>query len=78
MIEENCCSNDVEESSETSKIDDFIYPLYVPANTYLKNREFVNTDDGERVILTFNGDKNFVLIEEVSNVSDEFEIIPIL
>lgn len=77
MIEENCCSNEVEESSETSKIDDVIYPLYVPANTYLKNREFVNTDDGERVILTFNGDKNFVLIEEVSNVSDEFEIIPV-
>lgn len=77
MIEENCCSNEIEDSTETSKIEDIIYPLYVPANTYLKNREFVNTDNGERIILTFNGDKNFVLIEEVSNVSDEFEIIPV-
>lgn len=77
MIEENCCSNEIDDSTETSKIEDVIYPLYVPANTYLKNREFVNTDNGERIILTFNGDKNFVLIEEVSNVSDEFEIIPV-
>ena len=45
--------------------------------SYLKNREFVNTDNGERVILTFDGDKNFVLIEEMSNVSEEFEIIPV-
>ena len=77
MIEENCCSNDIGESTETSKIEDIIYPLYVPANTYLKNREFVNTDNGERVILTFNGDKNFVLIEETSSISEEFEIIPV-
>ena len=77
MIEENCCSNDIGESTETSKIEDIIYPLYVPANTYLKNREFVNTDTGERVILTFNGDKNFVLIEETSSISEEFEIIPV-
>ena len=77
MIDENCCSNEIEESTETSKIEDVIYPLYVPANTYLKNREFVNTDNGERVILTFDGDKNFVLIEEMSNVSEEFEIIPV-
>ncbi len=77
MIQDNCCNGEVDATEDTSKIEDIIYPLYVPANTYLKNREFVNTDNGERVILTFNGDKNFVLIEEVSNVSEEFEIIPV-
>ena len=29
------------------------------------------------MILTFAGDKEFVLIEEASNVSDKFEIIPV-
>jgi hypothetical protein len=78
MIEDNCCNNEIVESTEdTSILDDVVYPLYVPANTYLKNRETVNTENGERVILTFNGEKNFVLIEEMSNVNEEFEIIPV-
>lgn len=78
MIEENCCNNEIEGESETTgTLEDIVYPLYVPANTYLKNRETVNTENGERVILTFNGDKNFVLIEEVSNAGEEFEIIPV-
>lgn len=78
MIEENCCNSVVEDNTEETGIfDDIVYPLYIPADTYLKNREMVNTENGERVILTFNGAKNFVLIEEVSNVSDEFEIIPV-
>ena len=77
MIQDNCCNGELDSTEETSKIEDIIYPLYVPANTYLKNREFVNTDNGERVILTFNGDKNFVLIEETSSMSEEFEIIPV-
>ena len=77
MIEDNCCSNEIDGTEETGNLEDIIYPLYVPANTYLKNRETIATDDGERVILTFNGDKNFVLIEEKSSLSEEFEIIPI-
>ena len=78
MIEENCCNAEVDgDSEETGNLDDIIYPLYVPANTYLKHQETVSTENGERIILTFNGEKNFVLIEEVSNVGDDFEIIPV-
>ncbi|MGN1371864.1 MAG: outer membrane lipoprotein carrier protein LolA [Candidatus Coprovivens sp.] len=77
LIDENCCSIDDDKTEETSILDEIVYPLYVPANTFLKNRETINTENGERVILTFNGDKNFVLIEEVANVSEEFEIIPV-
>ena len=62
---------------ETGVVDDIIYPLYVPADTYLKEKETVNTENGERVILTFNGAKNFVLIEESSFVNDEFETVPV-
>ncbi len=62
---------------DVSKLDDILYPLYIPANTYLKEKELISTDNGERAILTFNGEKNFVLIEETNTVSEEFEIIPV-
>lgn len=89
LIDENCCntnngnnnsennSSDNKETETTASLDEIVYPLYVPANTYLKGKEVVNTEDGERVILTFNGDKNFILIEETSKINDEFEIIPV-
>lgn len=62
---------------KTGSLEDIVYPLYIPTNTYLKNKEVISTEDGERAILTFYGDKNFILIEEVANVSDEFEIVSV-
>ena len=50
--------------------------MYLPVNTYLTSQEKVNTDDGERLILTFTGDKSFVLMEAVAKYSDTPEIIP--
>lgn len=73
---ENNSTNN-EKTETTASLDEIVYPLYVPANTYLKGKEVVNTEDGERVILTFNGEKNFILIEETSKINDEFEIIPV-
>jgi len=64
-------------SKKTGSLDNILYPLYIPSNTYLSKSDKVNTDVGERVILTFGGDKNFVLVEEKASVSDEFEIIPV-
>ena len=66
-----------EEEKKTSVIDNIIYPLFIPSNTYLTSSDKVATENGDRVILTFSGDKNFVLIEEASNIADEFEIIPV-
>lgn len=80
FVKENIDSSlneDTKETEETSSLEDVIYPLYVPANTYLKGKELVNTENGERIILTFNGEKNFVLIEETSVAKEEFEIIPV-
>ena len=73
-IDEDCCT--VKEET-TGALEDIIYPLYVPADTYLKSKETIATDNGERVILTFAGGKNFVLVEETSKVNEEFEIIPV-
>lgn len=69
----NCKTND----KTTGVLEDIVYPLYIPSNTYLSGKDKVDTDNGERVILTFGGDKSFVLVEEVATISKEFEIIPV-
>ncbi|MBE6140338.1 MAG: outer membrane lipoprotein carrier protein LolA [Firmicutes bacterium] len=75
-IEEKCEGSNCEEKS-TSTLDSIIYPLYIPANTYLSDSETVATETSERIILTFSGDKNFVIVEEVAKPSKEFEIVPV-
>ena len=61
---------------ETSYLEDSIFPLFIPTNTKLTNSEKITTDVGERIIMTFSGDKPFLLVEETANVMDEFTIIP--
>ncbi len=65
-----------EETKGTASIEDVIYPMYLPANTYLTNKETVNKDDGERLILTFEGDNPFMLIEETVSYEKEHLIVP--
>ena len=64
------------ETKETATIDDIIYPMYLPTNTYLVNQEKVKVDNGERLILTFAGDSSFVLVEETVSITNSPEIIP--
>lgn len=61
----------------SKSINDIVYPLYMPENTKLTSQDKVKKEDGERVILNFTGDKEFMLIEETINVSKEHEIIPV-
>ena len=70
----NTSSN--EESLETGTIDDIVYPLYIPIGTVLTNEEKVSKTDGERVILTFGGEKPFTLVEETTNKEKEFTVVP--
>lgn len=53
----------------TSKIDDIVYPMYVPLDTYLSSQDVVRTTSGERVILTFNGESSFTIVQE--NLSND-------
>ena len=73
----NTCENEDCDTKSSNILDSIIYPLYIPSETYLSNSEEIDTDEGNRMILTFAGDKNFVLIEEVATVASEFEIIPV-
>lgn len=60
----------------SSNLDDSIYPLLLPTGTKLTSSEKIKKDDGERIIMTFDGDKPFLLVEETANIMDEFTIIP--
>lgn len=72
----NTVETDEEQIKETSSIDDIIYPLVVPEGTKLKSEEKLNKTGGERVILTFEGEKPFLLVEETVKQEDELTIIP--
>ena len=65
-----------DETEKTSTIDDIIYPLYIPSGTILTGEEKVSKTDGERVILTFGGEKSFTLVEETTTPSSEFTVVP--
>ena len=68
---------DVNEEDVSLTIDSIIYPLYVPTGTVLTHEEKVEKNNGERIILTFDGEKPFLLVEETANVEKDFSIIPI-
>ena len=72
-------SSKTEEQKEkkTASINDVVYPMYLPNNTTLANKEVINTDDGERLILTFSGENPFVLVEETLSYNDNGLIIPV-
>ena len=60
-----------------SEIEDIIYPMYMPENTYLESEDVVSLEDGERIILTFSGDNPFMIIQETVDVDDDYAIIPV-
>ena len=56
-----------EEKEESSaSLKEIVYPMYVPTDTYLTSQDVINTEDGERVILSFTGESQFTLIQENS------------
>ena len=74
---DSCKDGNCESQTTMSKLESAIYPLYMPANTYLSESEIVNSDLDSRVILTFTGDKKFVIVEESAVKNIEHEIIPV-
>lgn len=60
-----------------NEIDNVIYPMYMPDNTYLTSEDVVELDDGERIILTFSGDSPFMIVQETVSVDDTITTIPV-
>lgn len=70
-------SGDDATNTTMESIDDIIYPMYLPENTYLSSQDKVSLDKGERIILTFAGDSPFMIVEETVKAEDEFTTIPV-
>ena len=77
-LDENMKTAKNEETTKTvSKIESDIYPLYIPENTKLTNKETVNLENGQRVIMTFEGDNPFMFVEQTADVADELAIVSV-
>ena len=70
-------SVEYDNTTPVTKIDDIIYPMYIPENTTLTSQDKVSKTDGERIILTFSGDKPFMLVQETVSKTEDLITIPV-
>jgi hypothetical protein len=76
-LNENMQTAVIDETAEpVTKIEDIIYPMYIPEATSLSSQDTVSKTNGERIILTFEGEKPFILVEETATKEEEFTTIP--
>ncbi|MDD2203111.1 MAG: hypothetical protein PHT75_04400 [Bacilli bacterium] len=76
-LNENMQTAIIDEKTESVlKIEDVIYPMYIPENTSLGSQNTIAKSSGERIILTFEGEKPFILVEETVNKEEEFTTVP--
>lgn len=61
---------------QTGVLEESIYPLMIPSGTRLTNEEKIDKGNGERIIMTFDGEKPFLLVEETANIENEFTVVP--
>lgn len=73
---ENNNENDTNNAETSGFLQDVIYPLYIPTGTVLTSEEKINKANGERIIMTFEGEKPFLFVEETASIEEEFSIIP--
>ena len=74
----NIEKNEDEDSNteKTMALDDIVYPLFLPSGTKLVDEKKVDKDNGQRVIMTYDGEKSFLLVEETLDVFNDFMVIP--
>lgn len=77
-LDENMEVSATEEPVQSvGKIEDIIYPMYIPENTKLTSQDTVTTQNGERIILTFSGEKPFLMVQETSTKASAMTTIPV-
>ena len=62
------------EETTNKNIEEIVYPMYVPSETYLTSQNVIDTETGERVISTFSGESQFTLVQEnvLTNFNESF------
>lgn len=76
-LNQNMNTSGTKTESTIKSIDDIIYPMYLPKNTYLSSQDKVNLKNGERIILTFTGDSPFMIVEETARAEETFTTVPV-
>ena len=77
-LEENMKMSKTENTAKTvSKIEEDIFPMYIPDNTKLTSKDVVDIDGGKRVIMTFDGDNQFMFVQQTANYEDELAIVSV-
>lgn len=71
-LNEECCKTE-----ESAALESVLYPTYLPLNTSFHSQETINTKDTERVILTFTGEKSFIMVEEAKKTPSEMEVVSV-
>ena len=66
-----------DETKTVSTIESDIYPMYIPENTKLASKDTVDLDDGQRVIMTYEGATPFMFVQQTASVSDELAIVSV-
>lgn len=74
LITDPCKDSSCGDSEETASINDIIYPLFIPEDTHLSTKDMVETDGGDRVIITYAGAKPFMIIEETAKTNEDMEV----
>lgn len=72
-LKSSVCDNCTQETNTTASLDNIVYPMYLPSGTKYSGEELIEKDGSERVILSYTGEKPFILVEEVSKTSDKHE-----
>lgn len=77
VLEENMKTG-LENSSEvqTGSFDEAIYPMYLPAETYLETEKTIELENGKRKILSFAGKTPFMLVEEPASYENDLTVVP--
>lgn len=75
-LNSNMQASKTDKLEQTEKeINDVVYPMFLPTNTYLSGENKVSKTDGERVILTFSGEKPFTFVQENVGITEDYETI---
>ena len=75
-LNSNMQASKTDKLEQTEKeINDIVYPMFLPTNTYLSGENKVSKTDGERVILTFSGEKPFTFVQENVGITEDYETI---
>ncbi len=77
-LEENMKAAKTDDTTKTvSKIDSDTYPMYVPENTKLASKDTVDLEQGQRVIMTFEGDNPFMFVQQTASTTDDLAIVSV-